>query len=146
MPLPPGEQTGWIRLGIASTETGMLAIVAPECAGILGDDWIARYVGEDGELLPEPSAPPEHELLQFEELELVGEEDTTAVLITVAADGGYLVEGRFGDPMGDGSAELTEIRIRLWACGCECHDGQGDDAAIVCDGDCHGDCQDDDPA
>lgn len=126
-PSVPDNQTGWIPLGTATTDTAMFAIVAPEMAGVLGDDWTARYIGQDGEPLPEPVETPEHELVQFEELE-VGDHDT-AVLFATHIDGGYIVEGKFS------GAELIEVRMRLWACDCSCHDS--DDGDLTCDGDCH---------
>lgn len=64
-PSVPDNQTGWILLGIATTETGLLAIVAPGNAGSLGDDWTSSHIGEDAEGLPEPA---EHELPEFQEL------------------------------------------------------------------------------
>jgi hypothetical protein len=134
----PDNQTGWIRLGTVSTDTAMFAIVAPEMAGVLGDDWTARYLGEDGEPLPPPARPSEHELVEFEELD-VG--DDKAVLFTTHCDGGYLVEGRFGDIYGGGHMSLTEVRIRIWVCECTCHDSEPDGGA-TCDGDCH----DEDPS
>jgi hypothetical protein len=130
-PSVPGNQTGWIRLGIATTETGLLAIVSPENAGSLGDDWTSRHIGEDVEELSEHA---EHELPEFQEL--VSEGDS-AVLFSTHEDGGYFVEGRFGDFMG--GTTLIEVRLRLWACGCRCHDGEP--AEVKCEGDCH----DDDP-
>jgi hypothetical protein len=30
--------------------------------------------------------------------------------------------------------ELTEVRIRIWGCGCTCHD---EDPENTCDADCH---------
>lgn len=72
-PSVPDNQTGWIRLGAVTTDTAMLAIVAPESAGSLGDDWTARYFGDDGEPLERaPGPPPEHEMVEFEELEADG--------------------------------------------------------------------------
>jgi hypothetical protein len=130
-PSVPENLTGWIHLGVVSTDTAMFAIVAPELAGILGDDWASRYVGPDGEPLPTPAEPPEHELVQFEEIP-VGDQDH-AVLFATGSDGGYLVQGRFAD-YGDGGAELAEVRIRLWGCGCACH---AQDPENTCDGDCH---------
>jgi hypothetical protein len=136
-PSVPENLTGWIHLGVASTDTAMFAIVAPELAGILGDEWASRYVGDDGEPLPEPAGPAEHELVEFEEIP-VGDQDH-AVLFATGSDGGYLVEGRFGEMYGDGHMSLTEVRIRVWGCACTCHE---EDPENTCDGDCH----DEDPA
>ncbi|HEY1324730.1 MAG TPA: hypothetical protein VGF32_31015 [Streptosporangiaceae bacterium] len=138
MPHPsvPADQTGWIKLGIVSTDTAMLAIVAPEVAGCLGDDWTARYLGEDGEPLERPpgAPPPEHEMVEFEELG-VGDQDT-AVLFATRCDGGYLVEGRFGNADGGGQMSLMEVRIRIWYCLCDCHDDDPPEENR-CDGSCH---------
>jgi hypothetical protein len=136
-PSVPGNQTGWIHLGTVTTDTAMFAIVAPELARILGEEWTTRYLGEDGEPLPDPDTPPEHELVEFEEVP-VGDQDH-AVLFTTHIDGGYIVEGKFGEHA-PGSPELIEVRMRLWACDCTCHDL--DDTDLFCDGDCH----DEDPA
>ena len=35
-----------------------------------------------------------------------------------------------------GSMELIEVRIRIWGCGCTCHDSQLPEMN-TCDGDCH---------
>lgn len=133
-PSVPASQTGWVPLGTVSTDTAMIAIVAPELAATLGDQWTARYLDDDGEPR-EPGPAQEHDLIEFEEVP-VGDQDH-AVLLAVHCDGGYLVEGKFADTPG-GGAELTEVRIRLWACTCTCHDS---DAEPTCEGDCH----DDDP-
>ena len=85
-----------------------------------------------GEPLPEPAETPEHELVEFEEIP-VGDQDH-AVLFTTGSDGGYLVDGRFGELYGDGHMSLTEVRIRIWGCACTCHDSDPENA---CDGDCH---------
>ena len=138
-PSVPDNQTGWIRLDAVTTDTAMIAIVAPESAGSLGDDWTARYLDEDGEPLERPAGPPpEHEVVEFEELEAG---DERAVLVTTLADGGYIVEGRFGDVYGEGHMTLLEVRIRIWGCCCTCHDSDPDGGA-TCDGDCH----DEDPS
>ena len=130
-PSVPGNLTEWIHLGVVSTDTAMFAIVAPEMAGILGDQWTSRYLDEDGEPR-EPDHQAEHELVQFEEMP-VGDEDT-AVLFATGSDGGYAVEGRFGEMYGDGHMSLIEVRLRIWGCGCTCHD---EDPGNTCDGDCH---------
>ena len=137
-PSVPDNQTGWIRLGIATTDTALLAIVGPEMAGVLSDTWLPRYLGEDGEPLERPPGqlPPEHESVEFEELEL-GDEGDRAVLLSVHADGGYIIEGRFGDFYGEGHMTLLEVRIRIWACCCACHDGQDEGQTYACAGDCH---------
>jgi hypothetical protein len=132
-PSVPDNLTGWVQLGVVSTDTAMLAIVAPEMAGILSDEWNARYIGEDGKALPRPASPPEHELVEFEEMP-VGDVDR-AVLFATHNDGGWLVEGRFGDIYGGMS--LTEVRIRIWACECTCHDSQDPQQHVACEGDCH---------
>ncbi len=99
------------------------------------DDWTARYLGDDGEPLERaPGPPPEHEMVEFEELEAGGER---AVLVNVHADGGYIIEGRFGDVYGEGQMTLLEVRIRIWACCCTCHDGQDEAQTYACTGDCH---------
>jgi hypothetical protein len=129
-PSVPENLTDWIHLGVVSTDTAMFAIVAPELAAELGDDWTSRYVGKDGQ--PREQANPEHEMVQFEEVP-VGDQDS-AFLFATGSDGGYVVEGRFGDIPGTGSADLVEVRIRIWGCGCSCHDG---DPENTCDGGCH---------
>jgi hypothetical protein len=125
---------GWILLGRVTTDTGALAIVGPEMAGLFGDQWTARWLDEHGELLqtPHPDELSEGEIP-------VGVDGDLAVLASVFADGTYIVEGRMADA-GDG-AELCEIRIRLWICECTCH-GEEDPAGHLCEGDCH----DQDPA
>jgi hypothetical protein len=134
-PSVPENLTEWVHLGVVSTDTAMFAIVAPELAGILGDEWTSRYLDEDGEIR-EPAGPaepePEHELVEFEEIPVCDQDH--AVLFTTHSDGGYLVEGRFGEMYGDGDMSLTEVRIRIWGCDCSCHDG---DPENTCDGDCH---------
>jgi hypothetical protein len=141
-PSVPDNQTGWVRLGVVTTDTALLAIVGPEMAGVLSDTWLPRYIGEDGEPLERPPGqlPPEHESVEFEELEL-GDEGDRAVLLDVHADGGYIIEGRFGDVYGEGHMTLLEVRIRIWGCCCTCHDSDSDGGAR-CDGDCH----DEDPS
>jgi len=136
-PSVPANRTGWVHLGAVDTDTAMFAIVAPELAGILGDEWTARYLDEDGEALPAPDETPEHELVEFEEIEVDGQD--RAVLFTTHADGGYPVEGRFAD-LGGGHMSLTEVRIRIWVCECTCHGSTG--RVDTCEGDCH----DEDPA
>jgi hypothetical protein len=133
MPHPsvPQNVTGWMRLGVVDTDTAMFAIVTPELAAILGDEWTSRYLDEDGQ--SREQTDPEHEMVQFEEMP-VGDHDDSAFLFATGSDGGYAVEGRFGDPYGDGSMELIEVRIRIWGCGCTCHDSDLDN---TCDGDCH---------
>lgn len=139
-PSVPANQTGWVKLGVVGTDTALIAIVAPEVAGILGDEWGSRYLDEDGEPLPPADGPaPEHELVEFEEFP-IGDDDDHAVLFTTHADGGYLVEGRFGDVMDNGRAELLEVRIRLWYCECTCHDDADEPP------ECQGTCHDADPA
>src|SRR6266516_402146 len=84
------------------------------------DDWTARYLGDDGEPLERaPGPPPEHEMVEFEELEAGGER---AVLVNVYAEG---------------QMTLLEVRIRIWACCCTCHDGQDEAQTYACTGDCH---------
>jgi hypothetical protein len=131
-PSVPAGVTPWVHLGVVSTDTAMFAIVAPELAGILGDEWTARYLGDDGEQLPAPDETPEHELVEFEEI-VVGDHDT-AVLFTTHADAGYPVEGRFADD-GDGHMSLAEIRVRIVVCECTCHGETG--RVDTCEGDCH---------
>jgi hypothetical protein len=135
-PSVPGSLTGWVHLGAADTDTAMFAIVAPELAGILGDEWTARYLDEDGEERPRDldAGPELHELVEFEEI-LVGDQGDRAVLITTHSDGGYPVEGRFGDIYGDGHMSLIEVRLRIWVCECSCHGSTG--RIDTCDGDCH---------
>jgi hypothetical protein len=133
-PSVPENLTGWVHLAVVSTDTAMFAIVAPELAAILGDQWTSRYLDEDGQ--PREQTDPEHEMVQFEEVP-VGEIDK-AFLFATGSDGGYAVDGRFGDMYGDGSVDLIEVRIRIWGCGCTCHET---DPENTCDGDCH----DDDP-
>ena len=132
-PSVPENLTRWVHIGVVSTGTAMFAIVAPELAGVLGDEWTSRYLDENGELLPQPDETPEHELVQFEDVP-VGDEGDSAVLFTTGSDGDYLIEGRFGDIYGDGHMSLTEVRIRIWGCGCTCHHG---DPENMCEGDCH---------
>ena len=60
----------------------------------------------------------------------------SAVLVTTHSDGGYIIEGRFGDIFGGGHMSLLEVRIRIWACCCACHD-QDEDQRYDCDGGCH---------
>jgi hypothetical protein len=127
----PKNLTGWIRLGVVTTDTATFAIVGAELAGILGDDWSARYVDEDGEPLPDSEVRDEP--VEFEEVP-VGDQDR-AVLFTTHSDGGYLVEGRFGEMYGDGHMSLTEVRIRIWGCECTCH--EADPENNTCDGSCH---------
>ena len=87
MPHPsvPDNQTGWVTLGTITTDTAMLAMVAPEMAGLLSDTWTPRYLGEDGQPLPPADEMPEHELIEFEELQL-GDEGDRAVLLAAAHD------------------------------------------------------------
>jgi hypothetical protein len=106
----------------------MFAIVTPEMSGVLCDKWMARYLGEDGAPL---ETPQDADAGSFEEVE-VG--DDRAVLVATGSDGGYAVEGRFGDTYGDGHMSLTEVRIRIWGCACSCHD---EDPENTCEGDCH---------
>jgi len=136
MPRHPSKpsQTGWVRIGDVTTDTGMLAIVAPEVAGDLSDTWTARYLDDNGEPLPDLGGPAEHDLTEFEELQLG---DDTAILFATRIDGAYAVEARFIDT--DGATELTEIRIRLWGCLCTCHGDGQDDGVTLCEGDCHND-------
>jgi hypothetical protein len=129
-PSVPQNLTGWIHLGAVTTDTAMFAIVAPELAVILGDDWTSRYLDEDGQ--PRESTDPEHEMVQFEEMP-VGDQDS-AFLFATGSDGAYAIEGRFGDIYGDGSIDLLEVRIRIWGCECTCHQDHPDN---TCDGDCH---------
>lgn len=119
----PDNQTGWIHLGTVTTDTAELAIVAPEIAAVLGDEWcsVAAYI-------------PNEELVEFEQVN-VGDEGDTALLFHTYSDGGYLVEGRFGDE-GGGHMRLMEVRIRIWWCGCSCH-GSEPDGENTCDGGCH---------
>ena len=121
-PSTPAQQTGWVKLGVVSTDTAGFAIVAPEIAAILGDDWCAKVEHETSE-----------DLVQFEQVN-VGEHDT-AVLFSTGSDGGYLVQGRFGSIYGDDDASLIEVRIRIWWCECTCHEHEEDDDN--CDGSCH---------
>lgn len=102
------DHLGSILLGRVSTDTGTIVIIAPEMAGLFGDKWTAQYIGEDGEQL----VPPQMTMPDEGEIE-VGDNDV-ATLISVFADGAYIIEGRMADT-GDG-AELSEIRIRLWTC------------------------------
>jgi hypothetical protein len=120
---------GWICLGRVTTDTAALAIVGPEVARQFGEQWTARLLDENGELLD----PPREDALDEGEIE-VGDDGDLAVLAGVFADGTYIVEGRMADS-GDG-AELREIRIRLWICECACH-GDEDPAEHLCEGDCH---------
>jgi hypothetical protein len=133
-PSVPDNRTEWVHLGAVDTDTAMFAIVAPELAGILGDEWTARYLDEDGEARPrDPDAEPElHELVEFEEVEIDDDQDR-AVLFTTHADGAYPVEGRFADI--GGHMSLTEVRIRIWVCECTCHGSTG--RVDTCEGDCH---------
>jgi hypothetical protein len=130
-PSVPADQTGWVHLGVVDTDTATITIVAPELAASLGDEWTGRYIDEDGE----PLKNPKDDLAEFEELEY-GENGDRAVLFTTHADGGYVIEGRFGDLYGDNHLCLMEVRIRIWSCLCTCHD-QDQDAALACEGDCH---------
>jgi hypothetical protein len=115
----------------------MIAVVAPEMAGLLGDEWTARYTDEDGEPgEPGPQAGEElaeHDLVEFEEVE-VGDTDS-AVLIATHMDAGFPVEGRFSEDPSDGSMTLIQVRIRLWVCECTCHPSTG--RIDTCEGDCH---------
>lgn len=131
MPRHPSvpDHIGWIHLGNVTTETGLLAIIDPAMAGLFGDQWTSRYIGQDGEPLP---VNPD-EALDDGETE-VGDEGDTAVTVHVAVDGAWIVEGRMAD-QGD-SAQLSEIRIRLWGCECTCHEGE-DPTEHLCEGDCH---------
>jgi hypothetical protein len=130
-PSVPSDQTGWVRLGVVDTDTATIAIVAPELAASLGDEWTGRYLDENGE----PLETPNDDTGEFEELEY-GENGDRSVLFTTHCDGGYLVEGRFGDMYGDDHLCLMEVRIRIWYCQCTCHD-QDEDARSRCAGDCH---------
>lgn len=132
-PSVPDNQTAWLRLGAVTTDTALIAIVAPEMAGSLGDEWTGRYLGEDGEPLQDPATTELHDVAEFEEFEAG---DTRAVLVATHADGGYVVEGRFGEVYGGGHMSLMEVRIRIWCCECTCHDSDPDGGA-TCDGDCH---------
>ena len=140
-PSVPADQTGWIPLGTATTDTAMLAFVDPAFAGLLGDLWASRYLDEDGDPLPRDNdAPePEHEIIEFEEMDL-GDEGDQAVLISTHSDGGWIVEGRLGDMYGEGRMVLMEVRVRVWYCGCSCHEDSDEPPA------CTGDCHDEDPA
>jgi hypothetical protein len=136
-PSTPDNQSGWIHLGAASTETGLLAVVAPEIAAVLGGEWTARYLDDDGNPLPEPAEPPRHELVEYEEIETG--DDHVAVLVATHADGAWKVDGKFADCPG-GGRELIEVRIMLWGCECTCHDEQPAELNT-----CPGDCHDEDP-
>jgi hypothetical protein len=131
MPRHPSvpDHLGWICLGKVTTDTAQLAIVGPEMAGVLSDQWTSHYLDEDGQPrdLPVDTPGPTGEIE-------VGDEGDLAVLADVFADGTYIVEGRMADA-GDG-AELREIRIRLWICECTCH-GDEDPTDHLCEGDCH---------
>ena len=110
-------RTPSVELGTVTTDTAMLAIVGPEMAGVLSDQWTARYLDADGEPLSHDGPPELHELVEFEELEL-GDEGDRAVLVATSVDGGYVVEGRFAD----GHMNLVEIRVSICDYLCGCHD------------------------
>lgn len=131
MPRHPSvpDYIGWIRLGVVTTDTAMLAFVAPEMSGLLSDIFMSHHLDEEGEPLPAELQTIDED----GEVEL-SDQGQRAVLAAVYADGAYIVEGRMAD-VGDG-AELREIRIRLWICECTCHVGEEPDEHL-CEGDCH---------
>jgi hypothetical protein len=135
-PSVPDDQTGWVRLGVVTTDAATIAIVGAEMAASLGDEWLGRYLGDDGK----PLEIPKDDMGEFEEFE-AGDDGDRAVMFTTHSDGGYVVEGRFGDLYGDDHLCLMEVRIRIWGCLCTCHDGEPA-RENTCDGDCH----DEDPA
>ena len=119
-PSVPDNQTRWIRLDAVTTDTAMIAIVAPESAGSLGNDWTARYLDEDGEPLERPLARhPSTRYVEFEDSKPAMKESLR--LVTTHADGGYIIEGgrrrlrrRTHDP-----ARGTDPDM---GCCCTCHD------------------------
>jgi hypothetical protein len=102
-------------------------------AGSLGDQWTGRYLDEDGQPLQRPEPSGLRDVFEFEEFEAG---DDRAVLVATHADGGYIVEGRFGNIYSKDHMSLMEVRIHIWCCECTCHDSDPDGGAR-CDGDCH---------
>jgi hypothetical protein len=114
------ELHDWVKLGQASTDTAMLAIVDPCQADNLHRYWHGVY-------LPDICNPFKRQVRrpQFHEVKVDPRPDYwlgDAVLFETFCDGGYDVEARFCDVYGDGHMSICELRIRVHS-----HDDDDDD-------------------
>ena len=110
------ELHGFKTIGQASTENGLLAVVAPYFAHTLGQ-WWHDYLEQNDHTRPQLSMENSHEITleqtTYKQSCPDGYQDTQWALLVNCDNDIYDVEARFCDQYGDGHMSICELRIKL---------------------------------